>query len=330
MIKRLAMPLAFLAGLALAAVLAAHAGLAAIGRALADIGWAGVLQVCALQFAALAVCAVAWWAVAPGTRLYPCLMARWIRDGVSNLVGFIPAIGEAVSARALAVFAGSAGGQAAATTIVDVAVESLSQALYTVIGFLLLLQFISPGQAVRWFVVVLIAAVPVVATYAFSRHPGALAWGQRTGLKLARLFGVKEGAGLQIPQMVEAIYGRPRRVAMAFALHMLGWGLGALQTWAAARGLQHPLSFGACVALASLVSAARSAFFLVPWAAGVQEGGFLLVGAAVGLDASSAIALSLVLRARDVLVGAPAILAWYVAEGRRGWARRSAAVSPEA
>jgi hypothetical protein len=35
--------------------------------------------------------------------------------------------------------------------------------------------------------------------------------------------------------------------------------------------------------------------------------------------------MSLVLRGRDVVLGAPAILVWYVAEARRGLARRSAA-----
>ncbi len=62
----------------------------------------------------------------------------------------------------------------------------------------------------------------------------------------------------------------------------------------------------------------------MPWAAGVQEGGFLLVGAVLHLSPATAIALSLVLRGRDVLLGAPAILFWGVAEMRRRLAGRQA------
>ena len=59
--------------------------------------------------------------------------------------------------------------------------------------------------------------------------------------------------------------------------------------------------------------------------AGVQEGGFLLVGAVLHLSPAMAIAMSLVLRGRDVVLGAPAILLWYGAEARRGLVRRAEA-----
>ncbi len=122
---------------------------------------------------------------------------------------------------------------------------------------------------------------------------------------------------------MQTIYARRGRISGALGLHLLAWGVAAAQIWLAARGMGHPLSLADSTALAGLVSAARSAFFLVPWAAGVQEGGFLLVGGALGLDPAVAIAMSFVLRARDVLVGAPAILVWYLAEGRRSLERRT-------
>jgi len=122
---------------------------------------------------------------------------------------------------------------------------------------------------------------------------------------------------------VHAIYIRRGQTALAAALHLVAWAAGALQVWAAAKALGAPLDLKACIALESLVYAARAAFFLVPMAAGVQEGGFLLVGAALGIDATTAIALSLVLRARDLVVGAPSLIAWYAAEGRHAARRRA-------
>jgi hypothetical protein len=56
--------------------------------------------------------------------------------------------------------------------------------------------------------------------------------------------------------------------------------------------------------------------------AGIQEAGFVLVGAVLGIDEAAAIAFSLVLRARDVLLGAPAVLLWSAAELRQLRRRR--------
>ena len=325
MLKRLIMPALFLAGIALATLLAVKAGVAPTLQAIAAIGWGGLAEVCLFQALSLAVCAAAWWVVADGASFIACCAARWIRDGGSNLVGFIPAIGEGISARALTVFGSSAGG-AAAATIVDVAVEALAQAIYTVAAFALLLPHLNLVQTPQWTLIVALSVIPVLAMFAVTRHAGALRWLEGLGLKFARLFGVEGGeGGFNLAETVHGIYRRRGRIAAALGLHLVAWAVGAAQVWVAALAMPHPVSIGDAVALAGLVAAARSAFFLVPWAAGVQEGGFLLVGAALGLPASEAIALSLILRARDILIGAPAILLWYVAEGRRSLRRRASA-----
>jgi hypothetical protein len=55
---------------------------------------------------------------------------------------------------------------------------------------------------------------------------------------------------------------------------------------------------------------------MVPMGAGVQELSFVLVGSLLGVAEANAIALSLVLRARDIALGLPAVLAWFAAEAR--------------
>ena len=188
---------------------------------------------------------------------------------------------------------------------------------FAAIAFLLLLPHLDGAEARRWGLIVAAGTVPILLMFAVSRHRGALRLGQKIGMQLAKVFGI-EGGHFHLADAVHAIYQRGPRIGASLILHLLGWGLGAIQIWIAARGMSQPLSLADAVALAGLVSAARSAFFLVPWSAGVQEGSFILVGAALGMDPAAAIALSLVLRARDVVVGVPAILIWYLAEGRRG------------
>jgi putative membrane protein len=327
MIRRFGAAVLFLAGLALAAGLAVYAGLADTAKAFKAVGWSGLLAVGLLQLVSVAVCAAAWRSVAAGSSYLACLLSRWIRDGASNLVGFIPAIGEGISARALAVFGGASAGGAAATTIVDVGVEALSQAVYTLAAFALLFPHLGVSETPLWIGIVALSLLPVLLMFVVSRSARALHLVQQIWSKLAALLGLRSGA-FNLAETVRDIYRQRGRISAGFGLHLVAWTTGAAQIWLAARAIGMPISLADGLALHGLVCAARSAFFLVPWAAGVQEGGFLLVGRVLGLDPSTAIALSLVLRARDVLVGAPAIALWYGAEGRRRLRSREAPAKP--
>ena len=323
MIRRLVTGLLFFAGVALAATLAVHAGLQPTAHAIAAVGWSGLFETCGLQLVSVFLCAAAWWAVTDRTSFLACLFSRWIRDGATTLVG--PAIGEGISARALAVLGGGGGGAAAAATIVDVAIEALSQAVYTLVAFALLFPHLGAGQTLKWVLIVAASLLPVMLMFAVSMSPRALAIGQRLGETVARLFGAKPGSGFDLARAVGGVYGKPGKVAAASALHLVAWTTGAAQVWLIGRAIGAPITLWDGVALHGLVCAARSAAFMVPWAAGVQEGGFLLVGAVLHLSPATAIAMSLVLRGRDVVLGAPAILIWYAAEARRGLSGRAEA-----
>ena len=323
MIRRWGPPVVFLLGVGLGALLAVKAGLGAIGAALARIGWAGVAEVSLLQVVALLLCAAAWRAVSGQANFGATAAARWVRDGASNLVGFIPAIGEAISSRALSLISGAGGREAAASTIVDVAAEQLALGVYSLIGLMLLLPHLGVAQAGHWAIIVAAASIPVVGVYLLSRHPGALRLAERLAYKV--MGRTPEPGRVGVAEAVEAIYARRGRAAAAMLLHLVAWTMGAVQVWVAARLLGTTISFGDCVALESLVYALRAAAFIVPMAAGVQEGGFLLVGKVIGLDPTQALALSLILRARDVIVGAPGVILWYAAEARHAARRRRSA-----
>ena len=60
----------------------------------------------------------------------------------------------------------------------------------------------------------------------------------------------------------------------------------------------------------ALGMAARSAGFAVPGALVVQETGFVLAAAAVGLPEAAGLSLSLVKRVREVTVGVAGLLLW--------------------
>jgi hypothetical protein len=71
---------------------------------------------------------------------------------------------------------------------------------------------------------------------------------------------------------------------------------------------------GEALVIESLLHAIRGAAFAIPGALGAQEGGLVLLCAIFGIPPEQAIALSLVKRAADVVVGAPGLLAWQMLE----------------
>jgi putative membrane protein len=254
--------------------------------------------------------------VAGDVSFSACLTARWVRDGASNLVSVVPGVGEVAGARALSLF-GAAGAMAAASTIVDVATESVAQALYTLLGMLPLIGSVDRSEATQWLGGLVVALVPVVAVYLVTRHRGALKLVESMMVSSARMFGLAEAASdLDLARNVHRLYENKKRILLAILIHLAAWFMGAVQVWAAAQAMSIDLSPAGALALESLVYAARGAFFMVPSGAGIQEAAFVLVGAVLGIDQAGAIALSLALRARDLLLGVPAVLLWSAAEGR--------------
>ena len=95
---------------------------------------------------------------------------------------------------------------------------------------------------------------------------------------------------------------------------LLGWMIGTGEIWLALVFLGHPVSLIEALILESLGQAIRSSAFIVPGAYGVQEGGFILLGLTLGLSQEVGLALSLVKRVRELVVGLPALLIWQFVE----------------
>ena len=68
----------------------------------------------------------------------------------------------------------------------------------------------------------------------------------------------------------------------------------------------------------SLGQAIRALGFAIPGALGVQEGGYVLICGLFGVPASSALALSLIRRAREIALGVPGLAVWHWSEARPG------------
>jgi uncharacterized membrane protein YbhN (UPF0104 family) len=103
------------------------------------------------------------------------------------------------------------------------------------------------------------------------------------------------------------MWREPRAILACTGWKLASWLLGTFEVWIALTLLGAPVGLLEALIVESLIEAVRGAAFLVPSALGVQEAGLVLLGSAIGLSADVALALSLVKRARELLVGLPGL-----------------------
>ena len=111
----------------------------------------------------------------------------------------------------------------------------------------------------------------------------------------------------------------PRRDAwlLGCVLHLLSWLGTAIGTWLAYRLMAMPIDLPTAIAIEALLHVALTIGFVVPGAVGVQEAAFAGIGGIFGLPAEASLAVSLLSRARDLVLGVPILLAWQAIEARR-------------
>ncbi|MBV9814288.1 MAG: flippase-like domain-containing protein [Alphaproteobacteria bacterium] len=310
--------LATLVGLAVVTALVAYFGVTAVTRPLIAVGWSGLAAICAIHLALLGAMGIAWGVLLPGTRLWVPVWGRFVRDSGSELLPLSQVGGYVLGARAITL-AGVAALAATASTIVDVTLELFGQLGYTALGLACLVS-LDPHAAI---------ATPVTAGLAAA---GLLAIGlvafQRRGFELLDQFARMLGRGwadktadgaVALHMALAAIYRHPARVFSSFALHLACWIASTFEAWIALRFAGASLNFATVLAIESLLYAIRSIAFVVPNAVGVQEGAYILLGASFGLTPEMALALSLLKRARDLIIGLPTLAAWQLVEGGRLW-----------
>ena len=320
---------AAIAGVAVMVALVLHLGAGAVMRSLLAIGGLGFVTVCLMHLVVMVVMGLAWSVLLPGTPLWIAIWGRFVRDSGSEVLPLSQVGGYVLGVRAVAL-AGVSATRGAASTIVDVTLEFVAQIGYAALGVVWLLHLHS--DAIAPLPVALGIAVASVLAVAFVRV-------QRRGIKyvdrmagfLGREWGDRTAAGAAaLHEALAAIYRRPAGVWASFLLHFASWVSGSAEIWVALRFAGQPLPFGSVIVIESMLYAIRSTAFAVPNAVGVQEGAYLLLGTAFGLPAEMALALSLLKRARDLVLGLPVIAVWQAIEGGRMWRRAGAPKAPAA
>jgi putative membrane protein len=306
-------------GLALVTVLIGYFGFQAVGKAFVGVGW-GMVLLAAYQGLSTLCAALAWRAVAKSAWDAPIglfVWARWVREAVNTLMPVGQVGGDIVGARLLAI-KGAGAAVAGASAVVDKTVEVLTQFLFSMLGVTLVL-IVSVDRSMAWTVTfATLIFCPILIGFVIAQRMGLFRLLERLLLRLeAKSAWLNLGDVSGLHDRILHLYSDRRGLLTGAVYHLITWLLGIGELWLAVHFMGYEVTLVAATIIESLAQAVRSAGFFIPASLGVQEGGYLVFGMLFGLSPEVALALSLVRRVRQLMVGIPALLAWQCYEGRR-------------
>jgi len=301
--------------------LVAWNGFGRVAASLLSVGSGGFALLCAFQILVAAVLGIAWRVVAPlgaGRRGLAVdavfVWARLLRDACGSCLPFSQVGGFVVGARALSLH-GQTWQVASLATVGDLTAEFLTMMVFAVAGLVIL-----AAHHVPW-----LPGVAEIAILAAVIGLGVLVMPAGAAPLFAKLGRTMLGRGFDLagrdirsiePELAR-IYGRTDLFTACNAIHFAGWVAKGIGGYIAFRLLGAPVSLLDALAIEGLLHAGLVIAVLVPGYAGVQEGGYMLLGAAFGVPPEIALGTSLLRRGRDIAIGIPVLLVWQFVELRR-------------
>ena len=306
-------------GVALFVWLLLHIGVVEVFHTVMSIGIGGFALYCLAGTVVVALLGTAWAALIPDGHPRDALtyiLGRQTRDSAGDILPFSQLGGIVIGARAV-ILRGVSPPLAFASAITDVTTELMAQIVFVLIGIALCIEQLRGSATTAPYVDGLILGtlllVPGIAAFVVL---------QQRGSQLARNL-----AGRFLPAAIEhttafsdqmrAMYDSKTRLAASSTIHLLSWVASAGLIWISVRLIGGHIDFFSCIAIEALLAALRSATVFIPAAIGVQEAGYAALMPLFGLGPEIGLAVSLLKRARDIVIGVPVLLAWQAFEGRR-------------
>lgn len=242
----------------------------------------------------------------------------WMARAVNNLLPVAGIGGEVAKAR-LAFHWGHPATVATASVIVDKTVQVIAVILWGIVGVACLL-LLARDDRLAWLALGGFGILTLgVAGFFLVQRAGMLGFLAHLGENLLRIESLN-GVGISARETdaeVMRIYQRRRPLLLAVVLRVLTLAVQTGEVWLGCQLLGYPVGMLEAVLLKSLTFTLSDIAFVVPNAYGVQEGVFILIGGLVGLSSEQALALSLAIRIRDLVLDPAGLLVLHRIETRR-------------
>ncbi len=309
----------FLIGAGAVIALILGVGIESVRDALVPVGF-GIVPIVLFHALPVFLDVVAWRLLFPEAPppLIILFGARWIGEAVNNLLPVSQIGGELVRVR-LARIAGIRTIDATASVLADVTLGAITQVAFALAGTAVLIAVYEADTILLpVFLGVLLFGGGILLFYRLQRGRAlAAAWRRIREFPLAPAWATKLGDLEPFHRILDAIYADRTTVARACLWRLAGWIAGAGEIFLSLHFLGYPARWAEAFALESLSQAGRSAAFAIPGGLGAQEASFLAAGVMLGLDPSTCLAIGLIRRGRDVVLGVPGLAAYWLIEARR-------------
>jgi len=305
-----------MAGVALILALLIHSGMGDVLHAAVSVGWTGLILMVLARCALFVPCALAWWILSTrNMRWNIFIWASWVRAAMGELF-ITPPLGSEAAGMRILTNGGMRMTDAAACTVVDLTLDLGSQVAFAITGLILLSISIPDSPWLLPGLIVSALAAVAIGGFALAQKGGLFHWlEQWMSRRDSGWLGTMRVSMQGMHERIDTIYHHPWRLTGSFLLQYGAWMIGVIPTWIGLSFLGHPLPWHQVIAMDAMVFAVRGAAFIMPAGIGVQEGAYMLFGQLFGLDAASALALSLLRRTADWLATFPALLVWQAREG---------------
>jgi putative membrane protein len=311
------MTFALLAGLVAAVWVVWAVGFEAVWGAVAQAGFGGLGLLCLYTLLVFASLALAWSTMVPPEqriKLHHYYLGRLVRDSIAEISPFSP-VGGMVAAARLAILKGMNGAYAAASIAADATTEAMAQVVFLAFGVVIAALHLGgvagSGPLLQALIVTLLLAIPGIAGLIFLQKRGA-------GLaeRLAARFFPQAEKGVSFRDAIHRLYDSRGLMAASSFWHLVAWIGAGGGTYIGFRLVGARISFIDAMAIEALLCTLRSIAAFVPAGVGVQEGGYVALAQLFGLPAEMGLAVALLKRAREIVLGVPALLYWQMVEGR--------------
>ena len=313
-------------GVGLLTAMFAWRGIDAVAGLLLEAG-AAMLLVCLFDPPAQLLSAESWRSLFPKDsrplrrRIFP---ASWMGSAVNSLLPVATIGGEIVKARVLILWSHPGTVTAAAMTV-DKTVQAIAVVLWGLIGAAILVAAVGGSDIALGILAGAALLIVGIAGFIAVQVKGGFSAMAR---KIARFIDADGDLALvenaeAMERVMREIYRHPGRILWATALRLLERVLLAGEIVLVAHLMGAPMGIAEAVILKGVIGAIRGMAFAVPGGLGVQEGGYVAIGALMGMSPDLMIALSLATRVREIAPSIPLIALWQAVEGRALMRRRA-------
>ncbi len=306
-------------GLLIFVLLILWQGIGDIFDLLASSGWE-LLTLPIVWFPCLIAATVSWRMLFPKGHVpdfAPLFKALWIGRAINTLLPVATIGGEIAKARLITLW-GTRGVDASASVLVDKTVQAMAVAAWAFIGTLLLVYLALDDELAIAAMLGIIALAAGLLGFILVQHAGMVGFMAKAVGKFVSADGWEEitSNAREVDALVRNIYKDYRCIIISTLWRTLGLILQTSEVWLACYLLGFPIGFIEALMLKSLTTTISDIAFFIPNAYGVQEGGYVMLGALLGMTPDVALAVSLATRIRELVVDIPGLLVWQQIESK--------------